>query len=811
MASPVWFRGWNVTVLMMDETWHRRCVGAVGWWLSLLTCLFIAFPVRATDAGNTSADDLELRSPTVLRHYGEAEGLPQVSANALLRTHDGFLWVGTFGGLARFDGREFRVFGSDGGDDGPMSRRIVSLYEDAQRRLWIGTEDAGVSLYENGHFRQLPLCGGTCLVHRIFSGDGRDIWVLTENESIRIDSDSLRTTSYARASGNGAGASIGRQTLVGGLAGLARFSGTDLESVRLPDGHTWVASIASNGDAAWIIVDGGNLYRHDIASGRWTYVRGGLSGEARLLSDGVGGIYISDELDGTRRLGRDGGETPLTGLARMQAISLRADADGALWIGTPSKGLWLLRPSRVSLLRSVKVPDIPGRVVAPDGAGGVWIVLGCMSLWHLDANDRQTDWSIKPNVGEGCIHSLLHDAATGALWFGTSGGGLARLVDGRVERLVKWPHANQVGIWKTRDGSLWTASLRFVGRLRVSRDGAVEVVGQVPELAGMEVKRILDARAGGVWVVGDRGAFRVVGDAVVERWTSAQGLRGGFFRALYEDADGVLWIGSYGNGLIRIEGGVVRQYTEASGLFDDTVSCILPGADGRLWLAGNRGIGLLLNPKIGAEGPVMRTLATNDGLDPSELNGSTVPPCIDDGARHLWFAMMVGFARVTPATLHGWIGSHMPAPYIDRATVSQQALELLRPADLGVNATNLDIRYGAIDLLNPDKVRFRYRITGVAGGEDGWIEAGSDRSLMVPVLPWGRFTFEVQARELGGAWSPSATLRLNRPQPWYKYQWVWLAASLVSLLALLWATRERRGSDVDEALLARLRRPDVKP
>ena len=82
--------------------------------------------------------------------------------------------------------------------------------------------------------------------------------------------------------------------------------------------------------------------------------------------------------------------------------------------------------------------------------------------------------------------------------------------------------------------------------------------------------------------------------------------------------------------------------------------------------------------------------------------------------------------------------------------------------------------------------------------------------MLLPVVPWGPLNFEVQARELGGAWSSSARLRLNRPLPWYKLQWVWLAASLASLLTLLWMTRDRKAPDIDDALLARLRRPEAK-
>lgn len=763
-----------------------------------------ATPVAA--ATRAPSGGLELRSPVVLRHYDDKDGLPQLSVNMMLRTRDGFLWIGTFGGLVRFDGKEFRTFraAEEGSSDGPISRRIISLHEDERGRMWIATEDAGVTIYENGRFRHLPVCGGNCQSNDVFSMDGHDMWVVARNGLYRVDPETLRETHYDKEfNGFGLSAYCAGKVFIGGPMGLASMSASGAERVRLPNGYAGVRNMRSDDVALWIIVEDGSLYRYIAADDRWTFIRGNLPAEAHLMYDGAGGMYLSDSSAGVRRLAADGRESPIEGMERLTAVSAMADGEGGVWFGTSSNGLWRLRPSHVSSLRSTTAPELPGRVVAADGEGGLWLVMGCLDLWHLRA-DGSHIVTTAAAMRQGCIHSLLRDDA-GVLWVGIQGGALTRLVDDRLARVAAWSPQTYVGIWKAKDGRLWVANSSYVGRLRLTGDDQFDDVEKITELAGMEVKSIVDARAGGVWVVGDRGAFRVVGDAVVERWTPAQGIRGRFFRALYEDTDGTIWIGTYGNGLVRIEHGVVSQYTEATGLFDDTVSCILPNADGRLWLAGNRGIGLL-DRHIDADGPSVLTLTAGDGLDPSEFNGGAAPSCADDGAGHLWFSMMIGFARVEPAKLRNWAANRVPVAYVDHAAVSQRRLDLFQPASLDVNASNLEIRYGAIDLLNPDKVRYRYRVDGIEGGDADWIDADSNRSVLLPAVPWGPLKFEVQARELGGAWSPSATLRLNRPRPWYKYQWLLMAASFASLLALLWLTRERRGSDVDDALLARLRK-----
>lgn len=781
-------------------------------WPFLRHCLHIVCAVavigcmRAMAAG----DALELQWRSSVRHYSYDEGLPQASVNAILRTHDGFLWLGTFGGLVRFDGSEFRVYRAVGDTtanvvaDGPSSERILALHEDARHRLWIGTQEAGVNLLENGRFRRLPVCGAACQVNDIVAVDDRDIWIVAVDGLFRVDADSLKITSYAYALDSYSAVAVaGKRLFAGGLGGFARLSAEGIAPIPLPDGHRIVRGLAADDASVWVNVENGSLYRYDVDADRWTFVRGGLPPETHLASDQRGGVYVSDESSGLRQLSRDGSERTLDVPQPLHARRVYAEADGTLWIGATGKGLWRERPARVSLLRSTTARNAPGRVVVDDGAGGLWFVLGCSMLWHRDAAGSMTRWPTQDALKDDCIFSLALDAPSERLWLGTANGAIGRLADGRLQLVASWPHAGRTTLWRTGDGTLWVANARVVGRLRVDGDGAVAGIADVHELAGMLVNRVVDARAGGVWVVGDSGAFRVVGDAVVERWTSAQGIRGRYFRALHEDADGVLWLGTYGSGLVRIERGVVSQYTSANGLFDDTVSCILPDREGRLWMAGNRGISVLLDRRIGDDGPHLLTLTASDGLDPPEFNGGTAPPCWIDGAGRFWFAMVVGFASIDPAAMEETLTTRIPAVYIDHASVSARAIDLAAPDDLSANASNLEIRFGAIDTIDPDKLRFRYRIDGDAGA---WIDAGVNRSVLLPVVPWGRLTFEVQARELGSGWSPPATLRLNRPIPWYRHEWIWLGVSLASLLALLWLTRERHEPDVDDELLARLRK-----
>ena len=110
------------------------------------------------------------------------QGLPQNKVTTVVQTRDGYLWVGTYNGLARFDGVRFTVF-DDNNTPELRSSRITSLFEAADGTLWIGTESGDVSQYKDGHFAAVPLranwSGGK--IYGTSSDEAGDVWLMNEN------------------------------------------------------------------------------------------------------------------------------------------------------------------------------------------------------------------------------------------------------------------------------------------------------------------------------------------------------------------------------------------------------------------------------------------------------------------------------------------------------------------------------------------------------------------------------------------------------------------------------------------------------
>src|SRR5881628_2651326 len=137
---------------------------------------------------------LALDPPKAITQYHqdvwtERNGFPQGSVQAITQTRDGYLWIGTRDGLARFDGVTFTVFRAET-HEGMRANDIRALREDRGGRLWIGTFNGGLSCYTNGKFKTyttqdgLPSNG----VLEIFEDRNGVLWFGTWNGLARFES-----------------------------------------------------------------------------------------------------------------------------------------------------------------------------------------------------------------------------------------------------------------------------------------------------------------------------------------------------------------------------------------------------------------------------------------------------------------------------------------------------------------------------------------------------------------------------------------------------------------------------------------------
>lgn len=737
----------------------------------------------------------------VLRQFTTAQGLPLDGVNDVLQTRDGYLWVATFDGLARFDGNAFTLFpvgqtrtSSDAGPaptDGPPSQRTTVLMEDRRGRLWIGTEDSGLGLLDHGDFLHLPTCGRQCQINALIEGnDG--IWVASDQGLWRVDPEALRSEPvlHSPRSLTGLALDASGAIWVTASAWLARVDAAGAQPVTLPPELRDIGQISAAGDVL-LLASSADLFTYTPATGLWRQLQLGPIRRVSPLGDG----HLMVSLHDGRVLRLDQQLTP-TRVADLGAIrpfrATRSD-DGSLWISSSGGLLRLHAPSIATLGDPALGMAAPGRAIAPDGAGGYWFAFNCDGLRHWRADGELEDWSTRLPPRWHCVETL-HLGRSGTLWAGSSGGDVLRLSARRdaapQERLRGTAALPVHALYEEADGSLLVASQRETRRLAPNAPPA-DSGSTIPALTDLTVRQIVPSQRGGLWFVGDHGALRLEDGEVRERWGPEQGLSSRFARALHEAADGTLWIGTYGGGLNRIRNGRVDIYTRRNGLSDDTVSCIEADRDGQLWLAGNRGVAVLDPATVTPTEAHVRAYGVSDGLTPPEINGGNQASCLTDAQERIWLSLVRGFALFDPRRMDTATEAP-PAVHIERVAVAGVTRDPRLPLDLTPDARSIEIGYTGIEFSHPERVQFRYRLAGL---RDSWSDADANRSVVYPTLPFGNYRFQVQARREGEAWPDTwAELPIAHPAPWYQRPWVWLVSTLLALVLLLDTGRPRRAA-----------------
>ena len=774
------------------------------WFMRLPFLAVLCLMALPCGIASASASVMSPAYPPALQHFTDNDGLPLNNLTHVIQTRDGYLWIASVGGLTRFDGTTFTSIPLSihhPALDGPATEvsglpsiRILELLEDNLGRIWIATQDSGVSLYDHGRIFQLDACSGICQINQ-FVLHGGYVYAASDSGLLRIDLATLKSESLL----DGEDANVGSlafdrqgQIFMVVNGALATLEEREPWLHEMPQGIVMPRRLFPDDDGIFMAAFSG-LYHFASATGMWT--RHDLGPIEDVIRTADGTLMASSPQGKIYRRAPNGDWKVLADIAPMSPSRLAKDNEGNLWIGTLSSGLIRLRRTWIGTLAD---PDFdmrhPGRAVAPDGQGGIWFAMACAHLRHWRA-DGTVENQLTLDIAHALCVETLHRGHDGTLWMGDAQGRLQRLRgEDEVETLLQWPgHQTVRAIHQVPDGPLLVSVRRSTLEIFLAADGSLaQEPRPIPALEGLIVRQIVPSRRQGMWFVGEFGAMRLHEGRVVERWGPEQGLSSKFARVLHEEIDGTLWIGTYGAGLNRIADGKLTIYHQGNGLYDDTVSCILEDEEGRLWLSGNRGIAVL-DPASATETSIQsRGFAGNDGLNPAEANGGHQSNCMVDDAGRFLFAMVEGFAVLDPNRYHAPV-TPPPAVHIEHVSVGGNVRDPGEPLRLGASSQNIEIGYTAVALTAPSRLRFRFRLKGV---DPDWIDTGATRHVFYPSLPWGNYMFQVQARLDGAPWRDTwAELHIQHPAPWYQRPWVWLACTLLALLLLLDATWQRPSSE----------------
>lgn len=775
----------------------------------------------------------------VTRTWTTEDGLPVNQITGLVQGEEGYLWMATFDGLVRFDGVHFTLY-TTGNSEGLPSNRIVSVEVARGGGLWLLTEQDQVVRFRDGAFTAYPLAASGQRTNAMLEAPSGTVWLAATGGAY-----ALQGERFVLESGSRPVNVVSLHVEPSGVAwlgtegsGLMRVSDAGIRTFAMADGIPPGRVTAVRGDPEgriWFSADG-RLFRIDggpperVALGT-SEPLGDVTGITfRPTNDDV----VLESLNGTWLLTEDGARR--VGPPRQAIVRPRLSTfgpTGALWFGVDNR---LLRDG-------VEVLTTPAGVssILHDHEGNVWVAGGGLhQLRRALFTQRGEDEGLLDN-----IYPIL-ESRDGALWFGSLGGGLARLHEGTVTRFDESANAvpelvqsvfedDEGGIWvgswggpgacrlvgdvcdgtyrgvsdrlgghivraihQAGDGALWFGT--GTGAYRLSSGGAWRRF--TDELPHVDVRLITDAPDGAMWMgTYGGGLVRVSDDA----WTvidSSDGLSSDLVRSLHVDEAGVLWIGSEGNGLNRLEwsersGPTVAVYRRADGLYDDGIHQIVEDGYGRLWMSSNRGVFWVEKAELEgfAAGRVDLLHSTfyteSDGLEDREMNGGVQGAGVLAGDGRLWMPGIAGAAVVSTDSIRR---NEVPPPVQVEAIVSGEEFfrgssEVVR---LAPEQRNFEVRYTALSFAAPENVRFRYRLEGF---DDDWVDVGNRRSAFYTNVPPGEYSFRVVAANNAGVWNErGAALSVVVAPFFYESGWFFglLALSLAGVATLALRLRERR-------------------
>ena len=777
-------------------------------------------------------------------------GLPSSSVTAVAQTPDGYLWIGTFNGLTRFDGVRFVTF--DPANTPALAHaRVRKLAVDSGGTLWINTYDGSMTSLRNGGFTR-EWNGGDEI-----DPDVALVSSVSNQVTFLLHRGYLRHKSQSAAVGTAWEDLAPTNRVVGALCladgeGTIWYRGSDKHLLRLAGGRFEPLPNQSG------------LVDQRINCG---------------ATDALGRLWVGTSRDIAVWNGKQfQAATPTNSEPHLDVTFLCVTKSNQVWAVSNGRVLagqdrrWLLE---VESLRNVFTGNLSRMGAQEDHHGGMWFYDYERGLFHVGANGESRHFGVEENFPGDRINCFFEDRE-GNWWAGLDAGGLVRIRERRFQAVVSDKETSTKPaktVCEEKDGTIWIGTLGdglqcwptgatatniispggtgrgftfcvypgAAGRLWASagaedlfirdQEGFKRVSPGVHGVKALlvdhaerlwvgaksglyfaggggsnnfklyeaigrsDVRALAEDRRGNLWVgVEDGTLFRITDDAATA-FHSTDGKDSPAIWSLLAEDDGTVWAGTFRGGLLRFRDGRFTHYGKKDGLPDDVICQILEDGRGNLWLGSYQGITSISKAVLEnfASGKIKSLTCTTygraDGLPSLECSGGYQPASWRGRDGRLWFTTLKGAVSVQPKEIQ--LNLLPPSVVIEEVLIDGKSPGVIHEAQLlevPPGKHQFEFHYTGNSLIASDRVQFRYQLEGA---DPDWIEVGTRRSSgQYNYLPPGDYRFHVAAANSDGTWNETgASLKLKILPHFYETLWFQLLAGVATLGILAFAIR----------------------
>lgn len=742
---------------------------------------------------------------------GLNEGLPQSQVAATAQDAEGYIWVATWGGLARYNGDAFTYYTTG---NGLLSNRVQELLPARSGALWVAT------------------AGGLC------------VW---KDHALSAVKDPLVTAVRCRALAEDAAGRL----WVGTDRGLVVHEAGTFRKVVLPaPNEPRILDLMADREGVLAVTSEG-LFAEG-AAGAFRAVDGPAApaGSLRAAFRTAEGLWIGTQGHGLWRMSPGGWAKELAEFPDLDVYSLSTDHAGTLFVCTSSTGLFLKRAGQEGYERWTTATGLPSNVVnsvMEDREGNLWVGTDIGGLARL-GTFAVSNHGLSQGLPSPCVFGIHPGPGPGTLWVGTLRGAALYRYAPRCEVLETIAAAQGLTnelVWKAvvaRDGGLWlltdTSLLwRRPGQKRLEEIGAEEafVRGLTMDFVlektgrlwvsgedsrgglcmrdqagrwrrwsrtseGREItvcRNMAERRAGGVWIAAEGAVLECDGESLRE----LPGLPafGPVTRltAVYEDPRGRLWVGGDGGLAVREPDGRWRTVNGGGALAEHEIYSLGEDSDGLLWIGTSRGAYRL------RDDGTLRPFTPQDGLAGFECNQGGF---FSDDSGAVWIGTVAGLTRFDPAKDRP--NSAPPKIVVESAEFGGGSVSFPAAVRLARIHRSVVFRVALLAYRGHKQSAYRARMEGL---ESDWLPLRREPDLRYTNLPPGDHALLLQAVNESGVWGDVVRLPVHVESPlwmtwWFRVLMVLCLAGAV-LAAHRWRTHllKRRNIELEGVIAERTR------
>ncbi len=752
----------------MIQRWWSRAIVVCG--LLPAACLGLDPSVRPTQF--------------IVDKWSTNEGLAHDKVQAIAQTPDGYLWVGTPGGIARFDGLRFTAMSPENRKDlEKASSGAMMVGKDGS--LWIGTDSGSLLRWKQRKWEIYEMAEepAPLAIRALVEDSFGDIWIGAATGLFRWRRGKVEympvdiTEIYGLLPDKKGGLLVAAN---GG--GLVYFKDGKTEQVLATGGSASGRVTAllrqSNGDL-WVGTMGGLLR---VNGEKWIDygTKDGLPQASirTLLQDRDGSVWIGT-WGGLARWNGKGFDTLLyeQGLPDQAIVSFLEDREGSLWIGTQGGGLARLRKGAIITHTSYDgLSSNEITTVLPDRHGRVWAGTRESGLNVLE-NGRWRRAAFRKGEPTTLITSLAEDD-DGNIWVGCEQG-LALLRAGSPA--FEWQKIkglkNVVWLEAARDGVILS-----------NRDHTIFWDGsEATTILNEPAIPLTRSRTGGLWVKTRTGLFTLEGRTLTPFTALPPDHRS--INSVEEDAGGILWMGADTGAILRVDPAKPDQTQVWVLVVNEVMERIVDDRKGSLWIATQGGMFQARKSDLleasEAKPARLRHYGTVDGLRTLNMEGHNPTGRRRGPDGRIWFPTIRGVAEVNPQRLP--YNDAPPLVVIESTRINGRNFTEW-PAVASPGRGELEVRFAVNSLLIPRRVGAYYRLEGY---DLDWREASSERTATYTNLPHGKYRLLVRGVNNDEVWTETDAQVEVELRPHY-YQTIWFRLGILLMIGAAAIGRSRR-------------------